>query len=273
MDYIGYLASLAMGITLGLMGGGGSILTVPILVYLFSISPMLATGYSLFVVGTTALFGSFVYLRKGEIDFHAGLGFAVPSVIGVNISRGVILPWIPDSLAHINGVVLNKEILVMLTFAIIMVAASMSMIFNKIDRKPMLGQPLKRMMFIVLQGLGVGLIAGFVGAGGGFLIIPTLVFLAGLTMRVAVGTSLMIIAFQSLLGFAGDVSRGLLIDWTLLAYVVSFAVVGIMAGSLVAHRINEKKLKVAFGWFVLAMGVAILLQQIIQLSSKQGEIL
>ena len=112
------------------------------------------------------------------------------------------------------------------------------------------------------MGIIIGMIAGFVGAGGGFLIIPALVFMAGLSMRIAIGTSLMIITLQSLLGFAGDISRGLLIDWSLLMTVTSFAVVGILLGSAVAHRIEEQKLKPAFGWLILIMGIGVLVEQL-----------
>lgn len=268
MEYIGYIASIAMGIILGLMGGGGSILTVPILVYLFALSPMVATGYSLFVVGTTALIGSIMYIRKGDVDFRTGFAFALPSVIGVNVSRGIIIPQIPSVVAQVGDLILTKEVLVMATFAALMLVASYSMIQKKNERRPMQTHPLIRIALIGLQGLVVGMIAGFVGAGGGFLIIPALVFMAGLTMRVAVGTSLMIIAFQSLLGFAGDVSRGLIIDWSLLGAVAAFAVAGIAMGSAVSHKIKEQKLKSAFGWFVLIMGAVILLEQLSHLYSK-----
>lgn len=261
MEWLGFLASFAMGITLGLMGGGGSILTVPILVYLFGLSPTLATGYSLFVVGTTALIGSMMYIRRREIDFQVGLAFAVPSVIGVSISRGLIIPHIPTIIAQPGGFVVTKEMLIMAVFAALMIVASYSMIKRRGDREQIQLAPLVRALLVALQGLLVGLIAGFVGAGGGFLIIPVLVFMSGLSMRIAIGTSLMIIAFQSLLGFAGDVLRGINIDWSLLGSVVAFAVIGILAGSMGAHKIKEKELKQAFGWFVLLMGLTILIEQ------------
>jgi uncharacterized membrane protein YfcA len=268
MEYVGYIASVVMGITLGVMGGGGSILTVPILVYLFALSPVVATGYSLFIVGTTALIGSIMYIRKGDVDFQASIAFAIPSVIGVNLSRGIILPQIPAIVTQVDSFILTKEILVMITFAGLMVAASYSMIKKKKDQKLIEIHPILRFALIGLQGLVVGAIAGFVGAGGGFLIIPALVFMAGLRMRIAVGTSLLIIAFQSLLGFAGDVSRGFTVDWFILSSVATCAVVGIIAGSLVAHKMNEQKLKAAFGWFILIMGLTILTEQLSHISSK-----
>lgn len=266
MEIVGYIASFAMGITLGLMGGGGSILTVPIMVYLFGFTPTVATGSSLFVVGLTALIGSAMYIRKGDIDFKTGFSFAIPSVIGVNVSRGLIIPKIPQLIMSFSGFTLTKEILIMATFAVLMIAASYSMIKKKSLRTPMEAHPLIRVALIALEGLIVGLIAGFVGAGGGFLIIPALVLLAGLSMRVAIGTSLMIIALQSLLGFAGDVSRGTNFEWSLLLRVAVISIFGIVVGSAFAHKIKEQKLKTTFGWFVLIMGGTILIEQIRHLS-------
>lgn len=266
MEYFGFAASFAMGITLGLMGGGGAILTVPILVYLFTLPPTIATGYSLFIVGITALIGSLLYILKGEIDFQAVVAFAIPSIAGVNISRGIIIPQIPSVVFQRGNVILTKEILVMVAFAVLMVAASYSMIKKKRDRVPLENQSIKRLARIGIQGLVVGVIAGFVGAGGGFLIIPVLVFMVGLPMRIAVGTSLAIVAIQSLSGFAGDVLRGMSIDWSLLGSVAGFAVVGIVVGSAFAPKIQEHKLKTAFGWFVLFMGLTILLEQVLHFS-------
>lgn len=261
MEILGYIASFAMGIILGLLGGGGAILTVPILVYLFQLSPVLATGHSLFIVGLTALIGSFMYIRKGDFHFKVGLIFAVPSALGVNVSRGLILPQIPEIVARIGGFELTKEILIMVTFAGLMMAASLSMIKKRKERKPSAGPTGLRLALIGAEGFMIGLLAGFVGAGGGFMIIPALVLLAGLPMRAAVGTSLMIIALQSLLGFAGDVSRGTLVHWSLLGMITGIAALGIIAGSALSHKIHEQKLKVAFGWLALLMGISILIEQ------------
>ena len=261
MAVFGYVASLLMGVTLGLLGGGGSILTVPIMVYLFGFPPTVATGNSLFVVGITALIGSMMYIRRGDIDIKTGISFALPSVIGVNVSRGLIIPKIPATILSFHGMALSKEVLIMATFAGLMVTAAYSMIKKKQAQQPTSVTPLQRILRIVLQGLFVGLIAGFVGAGGGFLIIPALVLLAGLPMRVAVGTSLMIIALQSLLGFAGDVARGSTFEWPLLLAVATIAIAGIIVGSALSHKVKEQKLKTAFGWFVLIVGVTILIEQ------------
>jgi len=267
MTALGLFASFLMGIILGLMGGGGSILTVPILVYLFSITPTTATGYSLFVVGITALVGSIMYIRKGDFDLKVGMAFAIPSVIGVNVSRGLIIPLIPTTIFSFGAFELKKEILVMVVFAALMITASYSMIKKRKPAKASQANQLSRMTLVAAQGLAVGLIAGFVGAGGGFLIIPALVLLAGLTMRIAIGTSLAIIALQSLVGFAGDIIRGTIVDWNLLILIAGIAMIGIVAGSRVAHKINEHKLKVSFGWFVLIIGTTILLEQLRHISN------
>jgi uncharacterized protein len=266
VETLGFLASFVMGIILGLVGGGGSILTVPIMVYLFGFSPTVATSNSLFVVGLAALIGSVLSFRKGEIDFKAGFSFAVPSVIGVNVSRGLILPKIPETIASLHGFAFTKEILIMVTFAALMIAASYSMIKKKSEKKPMSVPTFIRISLIAFGGLVVGLIAGFVGAGGGFLIIPALVFWAGLSMRVAIGTSLLIIALQSLLGFAGDIARGATAEWSRLALIASIAVLGIIVGSAFARKVNEQQLKTGFGWLVLIMGFTILVEQFRHLS-------
>lgn len=265
MDALGYIASFVMGVVLGLMGGGGSILTVPIMVYLFGAPPTVATGYSLFIVGITACAGSVAYVRRGEVDLKAGLLFAVPSVIAVNVARGLVVPVVPDVLGRAGALVITKEILIMVAFAALMVAASFSMIRKSDVKKTTSQTGPKGASLISLQGLVVGSIAGFVGAGGGFLIVPALSLLAGLPMRVAVGTSLLVIAMQSLLGFAGDIARGAEVEWLRLFMVAAIAVAGILSGSTIAHRFEERQLKVAFGWFVLVMGFAILTEQALRL--------
>ncbi len=262
MFITGLTASVLMGVVLGLMGGGGSILTVPIMVYLFGVPPATATGYSLFVVGITALIGSLAYIRKGDVDFKTGFAFAVPSFVGVYFSRALLVPNVPQTLLSLNSWSLTKDVFIMSTFALLMLAASYSMIKGRKSRARALPSAGKRFQLIATQGLIVGILAGFVGAGGGFLIIPALVAVAGLEMRVAVGTSLMIIAFQSLLGFTGDLRHGAVIDCGFLLSVAAVAAVGIAIGSTLSRQIKEQGLKTAFGWFVLFMGTIILFEQL-----------
>ncbi len=263
METYGYIASIFMGLSLGMIGGGGSILTVPILVYLFTINPVLATAYSLFIVGLTALVGGVSYLKKGEVDLKTGLIFAVPSFIGVYMTRAYLVPQLPDPVFSIGEQAISKPLLIMLVFAVLMVVASLSMIkAKKPVASPKEFSAKSRFLLISLEGLVVGGITGFVGAGGGFLIIPALVLLVGMPMKIAVGTSLFIIAAKSLLGFIGDIQHQAYIDWKLLFTVSGIAIAGLFIGMSVSKKISEKTLKKGFGYFVLIMGAFILYDQI-----------
>jgi len=262
-EIFGYLASVVMGLSLGMIGGGGSILTVPILVYLFGINPVLATAYSLFIVGLTALFGGLSYFLKGEVDLKTGFIFAVPSFVGVYLTRAFVVPAMPDPVFSIGGADVPKPLLIMLIFAVLMVAASVSMIRNKkaVAKKADLS-PVARYTLISFEGLVVGGVTGLVGAGGGFLIIPALVLLVGLPMKIAVGTSLFIIAAKSLIGFIGDVQHQAEIAWSFLFTIAGIATVGLLMGVALSKKVSERTLKKGFGWFVLIMGTLILLDQL-----------
>lgn len=265
LPVLGYLASVLMGLSLGLIGGGGSILTVPILVYLFRVPVLEATAYSLFVVGLTALVGGFGAYRRGDVDLKTGIMFAVPSFLGVFATRSWIVPHLPDPVLNIGALAVSKPLFIMVIFAVLMVAASVSMIRSKKTVKesaPRTMAKAQRNVLIGTEGLVVGALTGMVGAGGGFLIIPALVVLVGLPMRIAVGTSLFIIAVKSLLGFTGDLRNGLVVNWTLLFSIVALAVVGTLLGGAFSKRVPEVKLKKAFGYFVLIMGSVILAEQL-----------
>ncbi len=260
-DILGYALSTLVGVSLGIIGGGGSILTVPILVYVFGLGPEISTSYSLFIVGLTALAGSFHYYRSGLVNLKAAMIFSVPSLIAVFLTRKFLMPAIPEEILKIGDFTYTKPILIMTVFAGLMIAASISMIKKNSAPNPKKHKPGHHYTLIFLEGALVGVLTGFVGAGGGFLIIPALVLLAGLPMKEAVGTSLLIIAIKSLLGFTGDISAGVSINWTFLLIVSIFTVAGIYAGSSFAKKIHGDKLKPAFGWFVLAMGIYIMLRE------------
>lgn len=263
MEIIGYLASILIGISLGLIGGGGSILTVPVLVYLFGMGAELATAYSLFIVGTTALVGSVRNATMGQVDYKTGVVFAIPALTAVYLTRRFLVPAIPDPIFSVSNWELSKDMGIMIFFALIMVAASVSMIRSKKEVKETNEAPKFNIPVIVLEGSVVGVITGIVGAGGGFLIIPALVLFAKLPMKKAVGTSLMIIAVKSLIGFKGDLDRpDLSIDWTLLLSVSAIAVVGIFVGIYLTKFIDGAKLKKGFGWFVLIMAAYIIFKQL-----------
>lgn len=253
-----------MGMSLGLIGGGGSILTVPILVYLFGVNAELSTAYSLFIVGLTSLFGSFSHMKMGNIHWKTAVVFGIPSILSVYLTRHFVVPAIPDPLLTLSSFVLSKDMGILVLFAVIMVLASYSMIKKG---KPKAAGESEEISYnyplILVEGAVVGFVTGLVGAGGGFLIIPALVLLAKLPMKQAVGTSLIIIASKSLLGFLGDLGRGQMIDWTFLLIFSAIAVVGIFAGAALSKKISGDKLKPAFGWFVLVMGIYIIVKTLL----------
>lgn len=259
IEILGYLGALLIGLVLGLIGGGGSILTVPIMVYVLGISPITATAYSLFVVGTTALVGAIRNAQKGMIDYRTGIIFAVPAFIAVYGTRSVLVPLIPEVLIQTENWVLTKDMGIMVFFAFIMLLASYSMIKGRKEKEVGEVQQFNYPLILV-EGLVVGVLTGLVGAGGGFLIIPALVLLAKLPMKKAVATSLLIIAVKSLIGFLGDLGN-VDIDWTFLLTFAALSVVGILLGVYLNHFIDGKKLKKGFGWFVLIMAVYIVLKE------------
>ncbi|MGV6861693.1 MAG: sulfite exporter TauE/SafE family protein [Putridiphycobacter sp.] len=265
MDFIhilGYLGALIIGVVLGLIGGGGSILTVPILVYILGIEPVIATAYSLFVVGSSALVGAIRNAQKGTVDYRTGIVFAIPAFISVYATRKFVIPAVPDVLFKIGDHVVTKDVGIMIFFAIIMLLASYSMIKGRKDSEEEADHVEYNYPMIVIEGIVVGFLTGIVGAGGGFLIIPALVLLAKLPMKKAVATSLMIIAIKSLIGFIGDV-QNIEIDWTFLLSFTALSVVGIFVGIYLNKFIHGSKLKKAFGWFVLVMGVYIVLKEVL----------
>lgn len=257
----GYIGALFIGIVLGLIGGGGSILTVPILVYLLFVNPVTATAYSLFVVGVSSLVGAIRNIQKGLVDFKTAIVFAIPAFIAVYTTRKYLVPAIPEDLFSIGDFMITKNIGIMLFFAIVMLVASVSMIRNKRDDKEETSEVSYNYPLIIIEGVLVGVITGIVGAGGGFLIIPALVLLAKLPMKKAVATSLLIIAIKSLIGFIGDVEN-LYIDWSFLLIFTSISVVGIFLGIYLSNFIEGKKLKKGFGWFVLIMGIYIIYKEL-----------
>ncbi len=262
MEIIGYLASILIGISLGLIGGGGSILTVPVLVYLFHVEPVLATAYSLFIVGASSLVGAWPKYKQGFVNVKTAIIFGIPSIVSVFATRKFLVPAIPNDLGTFAGIQLTKSLLMMMLFAVLMVAASFSMIRSKAcpddinEGAQQFNYPL-----ILLEGALVGMLTGLVGAGGGFLIIPALVMLSKLPMKQAVGTSLLIIAAKSLIGFTGDLGHRT-IDWTLLLIVTGLAIAGIFIGDRISKKMDGNKLKKGFGWFVLIMGLYIIAQQL-----------
>lgn len=262
MEIAGYAAAILIGLSLGLIGGGGSILTVPILVYFFLIDPVIATTYSLFVVGLTSSAGAISHYRKGNVNFKIAFVFGIPSLIAVFIMRKWVMPAMPHHLLNMGSFELTKPVLLMLVFAVLMLAASISMIRKK--KEILISDTQLNYAKLVIQSVIVGIITGFVGVGGGFLIIPSLVLFAGLSMKKAVGTSLMVMTISSLLGVLGDISRHVPINYQFLLLFSAFAIAGIITGSYLTKYISDTKLKPAFGWFVLLMGIFVLITTLIK---------
>lgn len=265
MIIAGCIAFLIIGLILGLIGGGGSILGVPVLVYVMGYSADEATSYSLFIVGTTSLIGAFAYLKKGEISFEAILQFALASLTTVFCVRHFLMPIIPTTIIF-PGFEISKHALIMIIFSILILSSSISMIKKKkYDRineakwdefaKSPMGLP-----FVILLGITVGFITGFVGAGGGFIIVPVLIFFLRLNFKKAIGTSLCIISLNSLIGFTGNIGHQS-INWTFLLLISFVCILGILLGNLLSSKVSSQKLKPAFGWFTLAVGIFVLIKE------------
>jgi len=262
MEIFGYIASVLIGISLGLIGGGGSILTVPVLVYLFGLDAFLATEYSLFIVGISSVVGSFSYFKKGLVNLKTAFVFGIPSVISIFLTRNYLVPLIPNEVFSINNFVVTKNIFLLLIFAGLMILAS----YKMIQKSPELQLQAKTIdknknLLVAGEGSVVGILTGLVGAGGGFMIIPALVNLLKTPMKAAIGTSLVIIALNSLIGFFSSV-KNVEVDWKLLSTISSIAIIGIIIGAQLSKKIDGKKLKPAFGWFILIMGIYIIVKEL-----------
>lgn len=259
---LGYIASLLIGVSLGLIGSGGSILTMPVMVYLFGIPPLTATSYSLFVVGSASLVGAFKNYRHGLVNIKTALLFGASSIATVFVTRRFIIPLIPHELFSVRSFMVTENLLTMVLFAVLMVVASLSMIRTAGERYNSDKYPeAAALPVLLLYGGGIGIVTGLLGAGGGFLLIPTLVLLMHMPMKEAIGTSLLIIALNALVGFAGHPGKD--IHWPLLLTVTALSMAGIAIGSALSRHIPSARLKKAFGWFVLAMGVYILVKELL----------
>ncbi|WP_223032787.1 sulfite exporter TauE/SafE family protein [Hanstruepera marina] len=256
LEILGYISALIIGVSLGLIGGGGSILAVPVLAYLFMVNEKVATAYSLFVVGFSALIGGLKQHFKGYVDWRTAFVFGLPAIVGVTLVRYYVVPALPEVLFVFNDFEFTRRMGMFGLFAILMIPAAFSMLRKRpesqVDQEVTYNYPL-----ILLEGLVVGAITGFIGAGGGFLIIPALVILANVEMKVAVGTSLIIIAFKSLLGFFLGDAMTMGIDWAFLLTFTGISLIGIFVGSYLGNFIDGRKLKKGFGYFIFIMAIFI----------------
>jgi uncharacterized membrane protein YfcA len=265
LEIFGYLSALLIGFTLGLIGGGGSILAVPVLAYLFTINEKAATAYSLFIVGASALFGAVKQYVKGYVDLKTAIVFGIPAMVGVTLARQYVVPNLPNILFVIQDFEFTRRMGMFGLFALLMIPAAFSML-NKQTKKQNRKKDAVAYNYplVLIEGLIVGGLTGLIGAGGGFLIIPALVILANIEMKVAVGTSLMIIAFKSLIGFFLGDATTMVIDWEFLTLFTSITFIGVFIGSYTSNFIDRKKLKKGFGYFILAMSIFIFYMEFIQ---------
>lgn len=261
MEIIGYIFAVFIGFLMGLIGGGGSILGVPVFVYLFGFDAVTATVLSLFVVGITSLFGTLGFIREKSINYRTALLFGLPSVLGVLFSRRLVVPHLPHYIINRWGIVLTKDSFLLILFSVLMLISAYKMI-----RKPKLKKIREaeetNYTLLVSQGLLVGIITGMVGAGGGFLIVPALVMLVRMPMKEAVATSLFIICINSLIGFASSLDK-VEVDWFFILKFSFFSIIGVFVGLFVGRKIDGSKLKPLFGWIILAMGIFIILKETI----------
>src|SRR6185503_20264575 len=262
MEIAGYIAALLIGISLGMIGGGGSIITVPVLVYLFHIDAVVATTYSLFIVGVTSLTGGVRAYIKKLVDFKSVSEFGIPSIFSVFVTRHFLLPAIPQKLFTIGDLTITKNIFLMVLFALLMIVVGVFMIIHSREENGGTATDQNnKIVSLALLGLLTGLITGLLGAGGGFLIIPALVFFIKLPMKTAVGTSLVIISINSLFGFLFTLKQ-FHYDWQLLILFTLIAMAGVLIGNKFTEKISANSLRKIFGGLVIIMAIYILVEEL-----------
>lgn len=261
MLYItGLLLAILVGVTLGMVGSGGSILTVPILVYIFGINPVLATTYSLLIIGFTSLIGAVNGMVRKNVDYQKIIYFGIPSMVTVFIVRQFILPLIPKEFVF-WGHIVHQEKILMLLFAAVMILSSIQMINNKVDNLPMRSHGTS-LWYVFTAGIVVGFITGVVGAGGGFLIIPVLINNFGIDFKKAVNTSLLIIAINSLMGLLGDLEKLELFDWEVVIFYITLSIIGLFIGFKVSTKIKNSTLKRILGIGILCLSIVIIINEL-----------
>ncbi len=259
-EIIGYLGALLMGLTLGLLGGGGSIIALPILVYFFNLPPQHAIHYSLLIVGLTSIFASYNHIKLKNFDSNIALKYGFPSVFAVAITRLIILPLIPNTILKVAGFTLSKNTALLLLFSILMLFAAFKMIIGKYEERK--SNTLKSNFYLITNGLFVGFLTGLIGAGGGFLIVPSLINKAGLNIKKAIGTSLIIIGCNSLIGFIITINLYANNKWQILMFFLVIAFLGTIIGTQISKQITNQKLKPLFGWFIFFTAIYIIIKEI-----------
>jgi uncharacterized membrane protein YfcA len=260
LHILGYLGALLTGVILGLLGGGGALLSIPVLVYLFHIEPQLATSYSLILIGITATSGAYQNIRKKQVDYNAALYYGIPSVIAVYTVRRWVMPNLPKVIFSLDGYAVDKNLFILVILAIVMFAAAYKMITakpNDTQDEDHKVDHLELAFFAIL----IGSFLGLVGAGGGFLMVPALIYFANVHTKKAIGTSLLLVAVNSFIGFLGDMRSNVSIDWKFFAIFACFSVAGVFIGHYLTNYIHNDKLKKSFGWFILVTAIFIVVKE------------
>lgn len=255
-----YTASVVIGLCLGLIGAGGSILTIPVFVYILKTDPVASTIYSMFIVGTCSLVGSILSFLKKLVDLKAAILFGIPSVAGVFIARKLIFPALPEKLFLIGSFAVSKDVCIMICLAAIMFFVSLKMLKKKSSTLTMNNDIQTKRIFFLLQGMVTGIVTGMLGIGGGFLIVPALLLWVHLPVRTAIGTTLFIITINSAAGFVSSYTS-IVIEWPLLLKFAVGAIAGILAGTKLSEKIQADNLKKLLAWFIIVTSVYVLYRQ------------
>jgi uncharacterized protein len=254
-----YIIAFLIGISLGLIGAGGAIVAVPAFVYLGAIPAPLASGYALFVVAIASGVGAFQYLRAKLIDWRSVIAFGVTTITTIAIVRALVLPLLPP-IVHLGTFMLDLDTILMSAFGLILLMAGIGMLRSQ--PKPPTNEP-PHLGRLTALGAAIGIISGFLGVGGGFLMTPALVLWAGLDMKKAVGTSLFLISTNGLAGVASDLTTSVSYEWSFLLTFTGLTTAGILVGTALSKRIDGQRLKKAFGWFVVVLGLAVLIRELV----------
>jgi uncharacterized membrane protein YfcA len=257
---LGYAGAVFTGLILGLLGGGGALLSIPVLVYFFHMDATAATGYSLFLVGVTATSGALHNVRRKAVDYKAALYYGIPSVTTVYLFRRFIVHRLPDIIFSTSYFTLTRDHLILFFLCLVMFGVAYRMITAteeaEMEENHTINHPV-----LALYAVVIGCFIGLVGAGGGFLMTPALTHFANLNIKKAIATSLLLVAVNSFIGFLGDMHSNLRMDWHFLLVFSVFSISGVLLGSYLNHRIHGLVLKKAFGWFVLGIAFIIIAKE------------
>ncbi|WP_413533324.1 sulfite exporter TauE/SafE family protein [Empedobacter brevis] len=262
IEFFGFVGAFFIGLIMGVLGGGGSILAVPILAYIFHFDEKIATAYSLCIVGSTGLIGGIKQATQNMVDWKIVSQFGFPAVIGITLVRAFLIPALPSDLFAIGDFIVTRRMAMFGLFAILMVFAAISMLKGKKEVEIVQkNEKLNPVLFI--QGFLIGGLTGMVGAGGGFLIVPALMMVAKLEMKKASATSLVIIAINSLVGFFIGDALHIKIDWSFLSVFIGISMVGILVGTYINKFLPVQFLKRTFAIFIILMAIFMFIEEFI----------